>query len=89
MRDQTEKMISVKVLFFASIRSIIGLKEIEVELTAGSNVRDLKKTITEIYPHAGPTIDSMLASVNRIFSDDDTCLNNQAEIAFFPHITGG
>jgi len=89
MRDQTEKMISVKVLFFASIRSIIGLKEIEVELTAGSTIRDLKKTIAEMYPHAGPTIDSMLASVNRIFSDDDTCLIDQAEIAFFPHITGG
>ncbi len=89
MRDQTEKMISVKVLFFASIRSIIGLKEIEVELAEGSTVRDLKKIITEIYPHAGPTIDSMLASVNRIFSDDDTPLSDQAEIAFFPHITGG
>jgi len=89
MRDQTEKMISVKVLFFASIRSIIGLKEIEVELAEGSTVRDLKRIITEIYPHAGPTIGSMLASVNRIFSDDDTCLSDQAEIAFFPHITGG
>jgi len=89
MGDQTEKMISVKVLFFASIRSVIGLKEIEVELTAGSTVRDLKITITEMYPHAGPTIDSMLASVNRIFSDDDTFLSDQAEIAFFPHITGG
>lgn len=89
MGDQTEKMIRVKVLFFSSIRSALGLKEIEVELTPGSTVRDLKKTITEMYPLAEPTIDSMLASVNRIFSDDDTCLSDQAEIAFFPHITGG
>ncbi|MCJ7717305.1 MAG: MoaD/ThiS family protein [Anaerolineales bacterium] len=82
-------MISVKVLFLSSIRSTIGQKEVEVELAAGSTVRDLKKTITGMYPHAGTAIDSMLTSVNQIFSDDDTCLADQAEIAFFPHITGG
>jgi molybdopterin converting factor small subunit len=82
-------MIKVKVLLFATIRSIIGQKKLEIELPEGSTVRDLKNRITEIYPHAGQAMESMLTSVNRIFSDDDTCLNDQAEIAFFPHISGG
>ena len=82
-------MIKVQVLFFATIRAIIGFKEMEIELTAGSTVRDLKQKITEMYPHAGPAMESMLTAVNRIFSDDDTSLPDQAEIAFFPHISGG
>lgn len=82
-------MIKVQVLFFATIRAIIGLKEMEIELAAGSTVRDLKQKITEMYPHAGPAMESMLTAVNRIFSDDDTSLPDKAEIAFFPHISGG
>ncbi len=82
-------MIKVQVLFFATIRAIIGFKEMEIELAAGSNVRDLKQKITEMYPHASPAMESMLTAVNRIFSDDDTSLPDQAEIAFFPHISGG
>ena len=82
-------MIKVQVLFFATIRAIIGLKEMEIELAAGSTVRDLKQKISEMYPHAGPAMESMLTAVNRIFSDEDTSLPDQAEIAFFPHISGG
>jgi len=82
-------MITVQVLFFATIRSIIGLKKMEIELPEGSTVRDLKTRIAELYPHADQAIESMLASVNRIFSDEDACLFDQDEIAFFPHISGG
>ncbi|MGB2963268.1 MAG: MoaD/ThiS family protein [Anaerolineales bacterium] len=82
-------MITVQVLFFATIRSIIGLKKMEIELPEGSTVRDLKTRIAELYPQADQAIESMLTSVNRIFSDEDTCLFDQAEIAFFPHISGG
>ena len=87
--EGSDLMIKVQVLFFATIRAIIGLKEMEIELAAGSTVRDLKQKISEMYPHAGPAMESMLTAVNRIFSDDDTSLPDQAEIAFFPHISGG
>ena len=87
--EGSDQMIKVQVLFFATIRAIIGLKEMEIELAAGSTVRDLKQKISEMYPHAGPAMESMLTAVNRIFSDDDTSLPDKAEIAFFPHISGG
>lgn len=87
--EGSDQMIKVQVLFFATIRAIIGLKEMEIELAAGSTVWDLKQKISEMYPHAGPAMESMLTAVNRIFSDDDTSLPDKAEIAFFPHISGG
>ncbi len=82
-------MIQVQVLFFASIRSMIGQKELGVELLPGSNVHDLKQKIIELYPHTDLAMKTMLTAVNRVFSDDDTLLADQAEIAFFPHIAGG
>lgn len=82
-------MITVKVLFFATIRDIIGEKEIEVELPEGSQVRDLKDSIVKTYPQAGKAMPTMLTSVNHVFSDGKTVLEEGAEVAFFPHVSGG
>ncbi len=82
-------MITVKVLFFATIRSAIGLRDLELEIPEDSSVKDLKVILSNLYPLAGPTMEFMLASVNRVFSDELTILQDQAEIAFFPHISGG
>ena len=82
-------MITVKVLLFSTIRSTIGEKELVLELPAGSSVLDLKRKISSMYPRSEPTLEFMLASVNRIFSNDDTILKDQAEVGLFPHISGG
>jgi MoaD family protein len=81
--------IKVKVLFFATIRDIVGEKEIEVELPEGSQIRDLKAVLTARYPQAEEAVGSMLTSVNHVFSDGETELKDQAKVAFFPHISGG
>ena len=82
-------MITVTILFFATIRSAVGLKNLDLEIPEGSSVQDLKVIISDLYPHAGPTMEFMLTSVNRVFSDENTILLDQAEVAFFPHISGG
>jgi molybdopterin converting factor small subunit len=82
-------MITVQVLFFATVRAIIGMKELKVNLPPDSSVLDLKRKIVDLYPHTGPVMESMLVSVNRVFSDDCAVLPDQAEVAFFPHISGG
>ena len=81
-------MITVKVLFFATIRSAIGLRDLELEIPENSSVKDLKVILSNLYPQAGPTMEFMLAAVNRVFSDELTVLQDQAEIAFFPRISG-
>ena len=82
-------MIQIRVLFFASIRALIGQKEIDLELPEGASVSDLKQKISSLYPQADQAMQHMLTSVNRVFSDDDTILSDQAEVAFFNHIAGG
>lgn len=83
------EMIKIKVLLFSTIRGVIGQKELVIELPPGSSVQDLKHRIALDYPQAGPTLEFMLVSVDRIFSDDDTILFDEAEVGLFPHISGG
>jgi len=82
-------MITVNILFFSTIRAIIGQKKLTLELPNDSTIRDLKGEIASKFPHSDQVIQTMLASVNRVFSSDDTLLEDQAEIAFFPFVSGG
>ena len=82
-------MITIRVLFFSTIRARIGKKNITIELPLGARVEDLKRKIALEYPDAAGAIFNMLASVDKVFSDDSTELTDQAEVAFFPYVTGG
>ena len=82
-------MITVKIFLFSTIRARIGKKQLELNLPAGSSVNDLKQVLIDLYPDAAPTVRNMLSSVNQVFSGDETIIPDQAEIAFFPHVSGG
>ena len=82
-------MITVQVLFFSTIRARIGKKNIQLELPSGARVEELKQIIAREYPEAAATIAGMLASVNQVFSDDNTEIPDQAQVAFFPYVSGG
>jgi molybdopterin synthase catalytic subunit len=79
----------VRVLFFATIRSLIGQKELEVNVPEGTTIAELKAILGKKYPEADPALSTMLAAVNREFSDDETEIPENAEVAFFPHVSGG
>lgn len=82
-------MITVHVLFFATIREIIGEKKKDVQLPEGSTVQDLKQKIISEYPHAERPMATMLTSVDHVFSDEEKTLQDGVEVAFFPHVSGG
>lgn len=79
----------INVLFFATIRDIVGEKKIEVNLPPGSTVKDLKQRIVQQHPQAEQAMQTMLTSVDHVFSEEDKELHDQAEVAFFPHVSGG
>jgi len=80
---------NVTVLFFASVRAQIGRKEVELKVPEGTTVGDLKEELIQLYPEAEDVLRSMLAAVNREFSDQETVVPPGAKIAFFPHVGGG
>ena len=81
--------IKVKLLFFAKLKDIVGTAEISMILEKGSIVSDLKNILIIQYPILKEYLPIMLVSVNQSFAFDEDPIPNEAEIAFFPPVSGG
>lgn len=79
----------VKLLFFATLRDRFGQKSLEIEVPEGMNVQQLKEFLAERYPMLQESMKSALVSMDREFAFDETPLRQDAEIAFFPPVSGG
>ncbi len=79
----------ITVFFFANVREAIGKKSMEIELPNDALVSDLRKLLKREYPQLDDLLDYSMVAVNKEFSDDDRVIPNNAEIAFFPQVSGG
>ena len=82
-------MLTINVDVFSIIRAIIGQKTMVVKIPDGSTVKDLKMEIGKLFPVSEQAMLTMLTSVNKVFSSDDEVLDDNAEVAFFPFVSGG
>jgi MoaE-MoaD fusion protein len=78
-----------KVLLFANFRERVGEKQVQVSLPAGALVSDLRSKLVADYPVLDKLMDSALVAVNRQFAFDDEVLQDGAEVAIFPPVSGG
>jgi len=79
----------ITILFFATIRDHIGERKISLDIPDSLCVRDLKSMLAERYPNAAPTLGVTLVSINREYAVDEDLIPNGAEVAMFPHVSGG
>lgn len=83
---------SVKVLFFASLREAVGLGEIEYELQPGAvsvaAVREALAARGGDWVALGPGR-AVRAAVNQDMVPPSHVLRDGDELAFFPPVTGG
>lgn len=79
----------VHALFFASGREAVGKKELEVELSEGSTVAELWKSLTREYPGLEGLSPSLLLAVNQEYVSRDVILKQGDEVAFIPPVSGG
>lgn len=82
-------MITVKVLFFASIKERAGIKMTEIQLPDGVDVGILKNILADKFPEIAPALSSVIVSINREFAFDTDLVPDDAEIAVFPPVSGG
>lgn len=82
-------MNKVKILFFATLRDYVGSKSIELEIPSGTTVNGLTMKLVSIYPVLEKVKDSMMAAIDREFAGDEEVIPEEAEIAFFPPVSGG
>ncbi len=79
----------VKVLFFATLRDKAGVRSVELQLAPGTTIGDLKTTLIEKYPNLNGLMEHCLASINHEYRFDESEITADAEIAFFPPVSGG
>ncbi len=79
----------INILFFASLRDYTGTKTIEMEIRERTSVAMLKESLLERYPRLAQAKNSVLVAVNREYAADEQIIPKDAEIAFFPPVSGG
>ena len=79
----------VKILFFASLRDLVGKSEIEIDLEGKASVRDVFQELQIRYPSLKKYENALLVAVNQEYSNLDTPISPNDEIAFFPPVSGG
>jgi molybdopterin converting factor subunit 1 len=78
-----------KVLFFATLKDLAGVRQSVLELPEGITVGELKIMLQEHFPAIKPVLTNALIAVNREYALDDKLIPFEAEIALFPPVSGG
>lgn len=79
----------ITVLFFATLKEIARTKELLIDIPQGLTLMQLKSTLTQQIPALEPVLPTCLASVNKEFAFDEDEIPTEAEVAFFPPVSGG
>jgi molybdopterin synthase catalytic subunit len=82
-------MAKFRVLFFATLKERAGTKETTLELPSGARVSDLKTALQVRFSGLAAGLSSTLVSVNHEYASDEDLLPDEAEVAFFPPVSGG
>jgi molybdopterin converting factor subunit 1 len=79
----------VKVLFFATLKDKARTRQAEFDLPEGTTLAQLKNLVLERYPEMDGVLGHCLASINHNYQTDDGVIPSDAEVAFFPPVSGG
>ena len=82
-------MHTVKVMFFATLRDYVGAKSVELEIPVQTTILGLTELLIKRYPGLEKVKDSMMAAINREYAANEQVIPENAEIAFFPPVSGG
>lgn len=79
---------TVNILAFGIAKVICGSPLVEIELTEGSTVNDLKSLVEKLYPRL-KELGSYLIAVNNEYASADGIINQYDEVAIIPPVSGG
>jgi molybdopterin synthase catalytic subunit len=82
-------MKQITVLFFANLKEKAGTSKKALEIADETRVIDLKTLLASVFPGIKETLAIALVSVNREFAFDEDPIPENAEIGFFPPVSGG
>ncbi len=81
--------IRVRVRLFAMHRELTGLRQLDLELPAGSNPEDAWASLAARFPSLAPGRPSVRFAVNGAYAAPDATLADGDELALIPPVSGG
>src|SRR4030066_1894276 len=78
-----------KVLFFATLRDIAGVRETIIEFRHGTTIGEIKELLLVEFPSLKKSMETIIVAMNHEFAFDESLVPNGAEIAVFPPVSGG
>ena len=79
----------IQVLFFASVRDLVGEQAQTVSVPDGATVGDLLSELAGRHPRFGEMAESLMVSVNQDYVERDGVLTDGDEVALIPPVSGG
>jgi len=79
----------VRLLFFATLKDIVGAREMRVELPLGATVSDVLTHLEKKYPRVKDYRPVVLTAVNEEYVEQSTPVQDGDEVAIFPPVSGG
>jgi MoaD family protein len=79
----------VRVQFYAQLRDLLEMRELDVDVAEGSTIRDLLEQIYARQPRLRPHDKSMLIGAGLEFVDRNYKLKSGDEISIMPPVQGG
>lgn len=79
----------IRVKLFAAARELAGSNEIVVELRDGATIAELRDELTARVPTLGRIMPHSLWAIGAEYVNDDAALNENADVALIPPVSGG
>jgi molybdopterin synthase catalytic subunit len=79
----------VRLLFFATLKDIVGSKQIQLEVPPGATVSDVLSHLETNYPRLKDYRPVVLTAINEEYVDQKTMVQDGDEVALFPPVSGG
>lgn len=80
---------NVSLRLFASLREIVGERELRLELQDGARISDLRQQLIEKYPAITPAIQTAVFALDDEYVAVDAALQEGSDVALIPPVSGG
>lgn len=79
----------VKLLFFATLKDIVGARQLQMDMPAGSTIEDVLTHLESSYPRIKDYRPVVLTAINEEYVNRQTTVEDGDEVAIFPPVSGG
>lgn len=89
MLPYNEVMATIRVRLFAGLHQMIGEREIDLDVSDGATVSDLRDALGERYPHVRAFLPTLVAAIDEDYVPITHVLHDGDRVALIPPVSGG